>query len=137
MSARYAPTRPALDIGDDTYVRATPERVAARVADPRCWRHWWPDLVLTVDEDRGAQGHRWSVDGEGSALRGSMEIWLEAVGDGTVVHWFLRAEPTGTWTARDVRRDREGRVQSWKAHAFALKDEVEGVKSGCPPADQG
>ena len=31
-----------------------------------------------------------------------MEIWLEPVGDGTVVHWYLRADPP-TPLARGAR----------------------------------
>ena len=43
-----------------------------------------------MTRDRGVKGVQWAVRG---ALTGSMEIWLEPVGDGTVVHWFLRADP--------------------------------------------
>jgi hypothetical protein len=47
---------------------------------------------LTVVEDRGAVGHRWTVTG---ALNGTMEIWLEPVLDGVILHYFLHAEPSG------------------------------------------
>lgn len=114
-----------MDIADDTYVRVPPDRVAPVVADPASWRLWWPDLVPTVSADRGLAGHRWTVSG---ALRGSMEVWLEPLGGGTVVHWFLRADPAPPRSAsspRLLRRARERRVLAWKAHMFALKDRLE------------
>lgn len=111
-----------MDIADDTYVRVPPDRVAPLVADLDSWRLWWPDLVPTVTRDRGLAGHRWTVAG---ALRGSMEVWLEPLGGGTVVHWFLRADPSPPLSPRLLRRDRERRVLAWKAHMFALKDRLE------------
>ena len=69
---------------DETFLAVPPQRLAAEFADPARWRSLWPDLDLRVFADRGAQGVRWSVVGD--AWRGSMEVWLEAVGDGTVLH---------------------------------------------------
>ena len=43
-------------------------------------------------EDRGAVGHRWSVNG---ALTGTMEVWLEPSLDGVILNYFLHAEPAG------------------------------------------
>ena len=63
--------------------------LAAEFATPARWRALWPDLDLEVVTDRGAAGFRWTVTG---ALVGSMEVWLEPVLDGTVLHYFLRAE---------------------------------------------
>ncbi len=40
--------------------------------------------------DRGLDGIRWSVTG---AWVGSLEVWLEAVGDGVVVHHYARLDP--------------------------------------------
>lgn len=126
---------PVLDVADDTYIRVVPVVLAPVVADPRSWRQWWPDLLPVVTKDRGVLGQQWTVTG---ALRGSMEVWLEAVGEGTVVHWYLRADPpAGTSPAR-VRRDRERRVLAWKAHLFDLKDRVEadaGLKPLPRPAE--
>lgn len=51
-----------------------------------------PDLALTVVEDRAEKGMRWAVAGP---LTGTMEIWLEPVLDGVVLHYFLHAEPSG------------------------------------------
>jgi hypothetical protein len=82
----------SVQIADETFVAAEPAEVGRMVADPACWRRWWPDLRLTVVQDRGALGHRWTVTG---ALTGSMEIWLEPMLDGVILHYFLHAEPAG------------------------------------------
>lgn len=118
-------TAPAVDIADESYVRVIPGVLAPVVADPRSWGRWWPDLQLVVTRDRGELGQQWAVTG---ALRGSMEVWLEAVGGGTVVHWYLREDPPLPHAgigARHLRRSREGRVLGWKAHMFGLKDRLE------------
>lgn len=72
---------PAIDVSDEVFIAATPGAVAERFADPAQHRRYWPDLVLRVDEARGAKGVRWSVAGP---LTGTMEVWLEPVLDGTV-----------------------------------------------------
>jgi hypothetical protein len=87
------------DLADDTYVAAAPT---------------WPDLRLRVREDRGAEGLRWEVTG---ALTGTAEIWLEPVGDGTVVHFYLRSGLG--------ERARERRRVAWKRAVHRLKDELE------------
>jgi hypothetical protein len=102
------------DLADDTYVAAPPTAVARAVAGPARWRDWWPDLRLSLQEDRGAEGLRWRVTG---ALTGTAEIWLEPVGDGTVVHFYLR---TGL-----SDRARERRRLAWKRAVHGLKDELE------------
>ena len=66
----------SIQIADETFVAADPVEVGRAVADLASWRRWWPDLRLTVVEDRGAVCHRWTVTG---ALTGTMEIWLEPV----------------------------------------------------------
>ena len=114
-----------LDVADETWVVAAPETVAAAVHDAAAWARWWPDLVPTVTRDRGVKGVQWAVTG---ALAGSMEIWLEPVGDGTVLHWFLRADPPAPMSARRAVRERERRVRGWKRHAFTLKDRAEGAE---------
>jgi len=119
-------SRPSVDIADETYLRVPRELLAPVVADPGSWRVWWPDLVPTVTSARGLKGQRWAVAG---ALRGSMEVWLEPVGECTVVHWYLRADPHSPLSPRRLRRARERRVRSWKAHMFALKDRVEGSRT--------
>ena len=42
-------------------------------------------------EDRADKGIRWTVAGP---LTGTMEIWLESMLDGVILHYFLHAEPT-------------------------------------------
>jgi hypothetical protein len=116
---------PAIDIADETYVGCAPALLAPVVAHPATWDRWWPDLRLSVTRDRGVKGQQWAVRG---ALTGSMEIWLEPVGLGTVVHWFLRADPPEGERPRRPRavdRERQRRVKAWKVHAFALKDRLE------------
>lgn len=128
-------TAPSMDIADESYVRVIPGVLAPVVADPRSWRLWWPDLQPVVTRDRGEKGQQWVVTG---ALRGSMEVWLEAVGGGTVVHWYLRADPPSPLAPRRLRRARERRVLAWKAHMFSLKDRDEAaadVKDGSGPAE--
>jgi hypothetical protein len=129
---RHAISDPPVDIADETYLAVPPELLAPVVADSASWIVWWPDLVPRVTRDRGAKGQQWAVTG---ALRGSMEVWLERVGEGTVVHWYLRADPSRPMSPRRLRRDRERRVRAWKADMFALKDRVERVKSRPTSAD--
>lgn len=120
-----------VDLIDETYIVCDPESAARAVHDPERWRRWWPDLRLTVFMDRGEQGIRWSAVGDPA---GSVEIWLEPVGDGVLLHHYLRLDPAGADPAdpRDVRRcvrDRARRARSWKVHAWALKDELEGARA--------
>jgi hypothetical protein len=82
----------SIQVADETFVCADPVDVGKAVADPASWRRWWPDLRLSVVEDRGPSGQRWTVSG---ALTGTMEIWLEPSFDGVILHYFLHAEPAG------------------------------------------
>jgi hypothetical protein len=120
-----------IDLVDETFVVATPAQVAARLQDPAEWRRWWPDLTLTVFQDRGERGIRWNVTG---ALQGSCEVWLEAVRDGTLVHHYLRGARGGGGAGRGVARERARRARAWKQVIFALKDELEGSRGQGPPA---
>lgn len=124
---------PHLDIADETYVGVPPGTLAPVVADPVAWRGWWPDLHLAVTRDRGVKGQQWAV---GGAVLGSMEVWLEPMAQGTVVHWFLRADLARASTPRLVRRERERRVLAWKLVMFTLKDRLEGLKVAGAAADQ-
>lgn len=81
----------SIQVADQTFVAAPGVRVAQAFSSPERWRRWWPDLRLTVTEDRGEKGIRWTV---GGALDGTMELWLEPVLDGVTVHYFLHAEPS-------------------------------------------
>lgn len=82
----------SVQIADETFVAADPVAVGQAVGDPASWRRWWPDLRLEVIEDRADKGVRWTVTGP---LTGTMEIWLEPMLDGVLLHYFLHAEPTG------------------------------------------
>jgi hypothetical protein len=127
-----------LDIVDETFLAVPPGTVAAAFADPRSWSRYWPDLVLRVYADRGAEGLRWTVRG---ALVGTMEVWLEPVLDGTVLHYFLRASPAGSagerleLRPRQLRREFDRRARAAKRIALELKDLLEdGRPPGLPPA---
>lgn len=116
----------SIQIADETFVCADPVDVGSAVADPSNWRRWWPDLRLKVIEDRGPMGHRWTVTG---ALTGTMEVWLEAVMDGVVLHYFLHAEPSGAaaWElARlDLPKLNHRRRVAGKKMAFEVKRKLE------------
>jgi hypothetical protein len=124
---------PTVDLVDETFVVADRAALAGRVADPASWRAWWPELDLTVFMDRGLDGIRWSVTG---AWVGSLEIWLEAVGDGVLVHHYARLDPVGRGGAvlpeptdaagwRRAARARDARARRWKRSVWALKDDLE------------
>ncbi|WP_029115072.1 hypothetical protein [Mycobacterium sp. URHB0044] len=116
----------SIQIADETFVCADPLDVGRAIADRANWRQWWPDLRLTVIEDRGPMGHRWTVTG---ALTGTMEIWLEAVMDGVVLHYFLHAEPSGAaaWelARMNLAKMNHRRRVAGKRMAFEVKRKLE------------
>jgi hypothetical protein len=124
----------SIQVADQTFVAAPPAQVAAAIAPPTRWRRWWPDLTLSVREDRADKGIRWVVAG---SLTGTMEVWLEPVLDGVIVHYFLHAEPARSegdgspdLAALNRRRRVEGKVMS-----FEVKKELEaGRAPGEPPS---
>ncbi|KAA2256552.1 polyketide cyclase / dehydrase and lipid transport [Solihabitans fulvus] len=128
---------PTVDVVDETFIAVPPKVVAAAFSAPSSWRRFWPDLTLDVYADRGIAGLRWTVRG---ALVGTMEIWLEPMLDGTVLHYFLRADPPAedgrpaTPTPRAAQREVRRRQRAAKGVALALKRELEdGRAPGCPP----
>jgi hypothetical protein len=133
---------PTVDLVDETFVVADRAAIAAVVADPDRWRRWWPDLDVTVFMDRGADGMRWSARG---AWVGSVEIWLEAQGDGVLLHHYQRLDPVDPRTGaprpepvdltglRRAAHERDRRARSWKRHVWALKDELEAGRSAGEP----
>jgi hypothetical protein len=122
---------PALDVVDETFLVVPPKVVAAVFAEPAGWRRFWPDLELEVYADRGDEGLRWTVRG---ALTGTMEVWLEPMLDGTLLHYFLRADLPGQRRPRDLRRELTRRQLAAKALALELKFTLEdGRAPGCPP----
>ncbi|MFF0817010.1 polyketide cyclase / dehydrase and lipid transport [Rhodococcus sp. NPDC003318] len=116
----------SIQVADQTFIAAAPQRVAECLAVPSKWRRWWPDLRIDVREDRAEKGIRWSV---GGALTGTMEIWLEPELDGTIVHYFLHAEPVGTSPAEAAGPDLAGmnhaRRLAGKVMTFEAKRELE------------
>ncbi|TWP48920.1 polyketide cyclase / dehydrase and lipid transport [Lentzea tibetensis] len=130
---------PSVDVVDETFLAVPPTVVAAAFAAPSSWRTYWPDLDLDVYADRGVEGLRWTVRG---ALVGTMEVWLEPVLDGTVVHYFLRADlaqsdggSLSELTPRQAQREVRRRQIAAKTVALQLKMTLEdGRPPGCPPA---
>lgn len=129
-------------MADETYVSVPPAVLVSRLVAPPLLADWFPELTFTVFMDRGAKGTRWSVTG---ALVGSAEVWLEEFScgpeHGSVVHWFLRGDPTARgsttqpWSgdpdrlARRSRRIARDYTRRIKRRMFALKDEAESVPS--------
>lgn len=130
-SAAGAPP-PSIDVVDETFLAVPPATVKAVFADPAAWRRYWPDLRLEVYTDRGDEGLRWTVTG---ALTGTMEVWLEQVLDGTLLHYFLRATPDPPPARpRELRREFDRRARAAKGIALELKDQLEdGREPGIPP----
>jgi hypothetical protein len=129
---------PSVDVADETFLAVPPAVVAAEFADPQRWPQLWPDLRLAVLAHRGVEGMRWTVSG---ALVGSMEVWLEPVLDGTVLHYYLRADPVGPdgrphpAPPRRAAAEARRRRLAAKAIAFACKERLEaGREPGEPPA---
>ena len=124
---------PSVDVIDETFLAVPPARIAAAFADPGAWRRFWPDLVLEVYKDRGEEGMRWTVRG---TLVGTMEVWLEPTLDGTLLHYFLRADPAEGVAARprDLVKETLRRQRAAKRIAFELKEILEdGREPGCSP----
>ncbi len=119
----------SIQIADETFVAADPVDVGRAVADPAAWRRWWPDLRLTVIEDRADKGQRWTVTG---ALTGTMEIWLEHELDGVILHYFLHAEPSGAsaWqlTRSKLAKLNHSRRVAGKRMAFEVKRTLEAAR---------
>lgn len=117
---------PAIDVVDSTWICARPATVAAVVAQPSNWRHWWPDLQLDVDEWRGEKGVRWTVRAPTDRAAGTMEIWLEPAFDGVVVHYFLRMDPVrGRFGTRRRAAIVDARRRRVKQVFWALGDQLD------------
>lgn len=121
------PPVPTVDVVDETFLAVPPAVVAAAFAPPSTWRELWPDLTLDVYLDRGTQGLRWTV---GGALVGTMEVWLEPVLDGTLLHYFLRADLPCEPSPKRVRQEVRRRQLAAKGVSLGLKATLE---AGRPP----
>ena len=119
----------SIQIADETFVSADPVEVGMAVGDPASWRRWWPDLNLTVVEDRGEVGHRWTVTG---SLTGTMEVWLQPVLDGAILHYFLHAEPSGVAAHQlakmNLAKMNHQRRVAGKNMAFEVKRRLEATR---------
>lgn len=123
----------SIQVADETFVAADPVLVGAVVGDSARWRRWWPDLRLQTIEERGPAGVRWQVSGP---LSGTMEIWLEPVLDGVILHYYLHAEPTGTTDVAglDLAALNHRRRVAGKKMSFEVKSELEADRAvGCAP----
>ncbi|NDJ90011.1 hypothetical protein [Mycolicibacter kumamotonensis] len=129
----------SIQVADETFIAASGAQVGAVVGDRSSWRRWWPDLQLQVVEDRAEKGVRWTV---GGPLTGTMEIWLDPMLDGVMLHYFLHAEPTGV-TGRQLARLNlpkmvHARRVAGKRMAFEVKARVERSRPvGVAPAAVG
>lgn len=119
----------SIQIADETFVAADPVVVGRAVCDPASWRRWFPDLILDVVEDRAEKGVRWTVAGP---LTGTMEIWLQPMLDGVVLHYFLHAEPTGAsgeqLAGMNLAAMTHRRRVAGKRMAFEVKDRLEAAR---------
>ncbi len=126
----------SIQVADETFVAAAGAKVGAAIADPVRWRRWWPDLRLEVIEDRADKGIRWGVTG---SLTGTMEIWLESMLDGVILHYFLHAEPSKASVSDAVELDlaklTHQRRVAGKRMSFEVKNELEATRPvGVAPA---
>lgn len=116
----------SIQVADETFVAADPAAAGRAVADRAGWRRWFPDLVLDVVEDRADKGVRWSVSGP---LTGTMEVWLQPMLDGVLLHYFLHAEPAGATavqpSAASLAAMNHRRRVAGKRMAFEVKNNLE------------
>ncbi|MGV9668279.1 polyketide cyclase / dehydrase and lipid transport [Nocardia niigatensis] len=125
----------SIQVADQTFVAAPGTAVAEVLADRARWRRWWPDLQLEVREDRGDKGIRWTVSG---GADGTMEVWLEPMLDGVIMHYFMHAEPRGGvagMSGRELLALNRTRRVAGKVMSFEIKARLEaGRKAGVAPA---
>lgn len=132
---------PQVDVIDESFVVAAPDVLAEALRDPALWQQWWPDLEVSVVQDRGRDGQRFAVTG---ALVGTAEFWLEPWGDGVVLHYFLRGDLTRPGSAVEPRevaprraaREVRDRSQQHKRGVWALKDRLEAGRVTGEPRQQ-
>jgi hypothetical protein len=123
---------PQVDLIDETFVPARPDVLSAVLHDDRRWPLWWPDLRLTVAEDRAEKGIRWAVEGR---YAGTMEVWVEPVVGGSVAHYYLRVDPTGRrdLSARASATEVERRARRAKQVFWSIRDELDAGRSPGEP----
>lgn len=107
-----------VDVVDETFVRARPCVVRDALDAPGVLDSLWPGLTRQVAQDRGTKGVRWWSHGE---VAGRLEIWLEEVPGGTIIHHFVHGEQqSGPRRWAQVHRRR------WKTGLHEIKDRLEG-----------
>ncbi|MEU0545191.1 polyketide cyclase / dehydrase and lipid transport [Nocardia sp. NPDC005978] len=124
----------SIQVADQTFVAAPGTAVGELLADKARWRRWWPDLQLQVREDRADKGIRWTIAG---GATGTMEVWLEPMLDGVILHYFMHAEPKGveSMSARELMAANRARRVAGKKMSFEVKARLEaGRKAGVAPA---
>jgi hypothetical protein len=116
--------QPRIHLIDETWIDCAPFGVAAAVSDATNWARWWPTLNLTVTRDRGVKGMQWSASGW---LAGTVEIWLEPVKFGVILHHYLRLDPPADRVLGRRKVDRLQRDFAWHAKRvfWRLKDDLE------------
>ena len=126
---------PSVDVVDETFLAVPPRGSPPSSPSPPAGRGCGPTCACEVVTDRGEQGVRWTVTG---ALVGSMEVWLEPVLDGTVLHYFLRADPAGPdgapAPARRAAGDGRGAsaAAGGQGHRVRVQGPVGGLGAGAP-----
>lgn len=123
---------PQIDLVEDTFIAAAPNAVRARVGTAAFGAELWPDLRLTVTEDRGRKGLRYAVAGP---FTGTAEVWLQEWADGVIVHVYLRVDPSGpAWPPRRAAAEQRRRQRAAKPLLWAVKDELEDGRRPGEPA---
>lgn len=125
----------SIQVADETFVAADPVAVGRALSNRPDWNRWFADLILDVVEDRGEKGVRWAVSGP---LTGTMEVWLQPVLDGVLLHYFLHAEPAGVTALQlakmNLARMTHHRRVAGKRMAFEIKNRLEASRPvGVPP----
>ncbi len=124
-----------MEIVDEVVVALPRELVARRVAEPRRWASWWPDLEVTVVADRGVEGMSWTLAGP---LVGRSEVMLAVAAGGVRIHYELRADPATPGSSgrprslppsprgrRQLETLRRRQLIAWRRTMWALADELE------------
>jgi len=131
--------QPQIHLVDETWLAVEPNRVVAEVTDPANWARWWPPLTLRVTRDRGLKGMQWAAVSRPvssskltgwrhrPALAGTVEIWLEPMLGGVLLHHYLRLDPVGDRRLGRRAADRVTRRFAWQAKRqfWQLKDRLE------------
>lgn len=134
-----AVVQPQIHLIDETWIDAPVALVSAVVADPANWPGWWPTLDLTVTRDRRLKGMQWAarsgepVTRRAGRLRGTVEIWLEPLAGGVILHHYLRLDPVDGRPLPARAANRLTRRYAWHAKRvfWRLKDQLEaGPASG-------